>query len=135
MKAVLLTDIEPELVTLIHIPRRGVKLCEGADFESIENLAKFFEDVFGSTKTYNDWTGELSTVIFYPNRLREVKKDIYKSVKQEKRIRHESVGAHGAPETFRAAREQMLDLKRGFVYSITDDEDTARPKRGKGQIN
>lgn len=62
------------------------------------NITEYLEDVFGWSKTYHDWTGEIAkvrqnkdeTVVIYLNKMKEIIKEMKKSARREKRLTAET---------------------------------------------
>lgn len=89
-----------ELAKLVRLKLYGEALrsIEDKEFGTIEQITEYLEDVFGSSKTYHDWTGEIAkvrqnkdeTVVIYLNKMKEIIKEIKKSARREKRLTAET---------------------------------------------
>ena len=98
-KSILSANMEPEFAKLVRIRLYGEALSSirGQTFENIRQITEFLEKIFGSAKTYHEWTGDLAkvkqrpseSVISYLNRIREIENEIVKAAIREDRVENE----------------------------------------------
>lgn len=154
-KELLPSTLEGELAKFIRMRLYGdaLKSTRGQTFTSVNDVIEFFENIYGSAKTYHDWSGDLAkmkqksneSVIVFLNRIREIEKEIIAAAQREGRItnkqafladlekdcikffkrglRWEIRGRMGTPTTLKEAREQAIEIEREYAGCAIDDDE------------
>ena len=87
---------EPDLAKLVKMRLSGeaLKSMHGKNFTSIDEIAKFLDKLFGSSKGYNQLSGELAAlkqkqsenVVTFSNRVKTTSDELYEAANRENRL-------------------------------------------------